>query len=216
MKNQDWEPPNSAEPPTAQTGSTGQDLHETQPSPVSQLLEELSLDGSFSDETTDGADINGESEERSYCLLNREGNEHQDSSHSCEVTPIKQPPAVAQKPKVSLILPFNQSKHVSVHPQDSLSITQAADEVDALPGQMKEELIERTEQQDEEDTKELSGGGETSPDQEDSCFTSEDTSVGHHLPNGEVQEEEEEDEDGLSSTTGSISSKDDDTGESEL
>ncbi|XP_047243510.1 NHS-like protein 1 isoform X3 [Girardinichthys multiradiatus] len=200
------------------TGCPGQDLPKTPPSPVSQLLEKLSLDCSFTDETPDSAAINGKTEEQSYCLLNGKENEEGISLHSrprsCEVSPIKQkPPAVSKKPKLSLILPLNPSEHVQPQLHDTVSLTQSEDQVDALHKQIKEEVIERSEQQDEENTKEsleLSGRGEASPDQDDSCFTSGDTSVDHKLPNGETNEEEE---DGLSSTTGSISSKEDDIGE---
>ncbi|KAM4713627.1 NHS-like protein 1 isoform 2-T2 [Anableps anableps] len=215
LKHQNQELSYSQEHPTvlaALTGSPGQDLHKTPPSPVSQLLEELSLDSSFTDEIPDSTAINGKTEERSYHLLNGEKNEEHSPLHS---SPIK-PPAVAKKPKVSLILSFNANKHVQPQFEDTTPLTQAEDQVDAPPTQIKEEVIERSEQQKEEDTKErfeLSGRGETSPDQDDSCFTSEDTSVDHELPNGEAHEEEEEEEDGLSSTTGSISSKEDDVGE---
>uniref|UniRef100_A0A3Q2NN86 NHS like 1 n=1 Tax=Fundulus heteroclitus TaxID=8078 RepID=A0A3Q2NN86_FUNHE len=197
--------------PTVFTGSQGQDLHKTPPSPVSQLLEELSLDHSFPDETPDSTVINWKTEEQSYPLLNGKEDEGGVSSNSppssCDASPAKQkPPAVAKKPKVCLILPFTINK-------DASSLSQAEDQVDAL---IQEEVRERSEQQDEEDTEESpepSERGETSPDQDDSCFTSGDTSVGHELPNGEAHEEEEEEEDGLSSTTESISSKEEDMGE---
>uniref|UniRef100_A0A3B3XAH9 NHS-like 1b n=1 Tax=Poecilia mexicana TaxID=48701 RepID=A0A3B3XAH9_9TELE len=217
LKHQDQELSYSQGHPTVLTSLTGspeQDFLKTPPSPVSQLLEELSLDCSFTDETPDGAPINGETEEQSYRMLNGEENKERSS-------PIKQkPPAVAKKPKVSLILPFSTGKHVQPQLRDTTPLTQADDQVDAPPRQIEEEVIEQSEEQEEEDTQEsfeLSGRGETSPDQDDSCCTSEDTSVDHELANGEVpdeeeEEEEEEEEDGLSSTTGSISSKDDDIG----
>ncbi|XP_054875931.1 NHS-like protein 1 isoform X2 [Poeciliopsis prolifica] len=193
------------------TGSSEQDLLKSPPSPVSQLLEELSLDCSFTDETPDGAPINGETEEQSYRMLNGEENKERSS-------PIKQkPPAVAKKPKVSLVLPFSIGEHVQPQLQDATPLTQADDQVDAPHRQIDEEVVEQSEEQEEEDTQdsfELSGRGETSPDQDDSCCSSEDRSVDHELANGEAhEEEEEEEEDGRSSTTGSISSKDDDMGE---
>uniref|UniRef100_A0A3Q2Q446 NHS like 1 n=1 Tax=Fundulus heteroclitus TaxID=8078 RepID=A0A3Q2Q446_FUNHE len=202
LKHQDQEsscPPEHPTVPTVFTGSQGQDLHKTPPSPVSQLLEELSLDHSFPDETPDSTVINWKTEEQSYPLLNGKEDEGGVSSNSppssCDASPAKQkPPAVAKKPKVCLILPFTINK-------DASSLSQAEDQVDAL---IQEEVRERSEQQDEEDTEESpepSERGETSPDQDDSCFTSGDTSVGHELPNGEAHEEEEEEEDGLSSTT---------------
>ncbi|KAM4529150.1 NHS-like protein 1 isoform 3-T3 [Fundulus diaphanus] len=214
LKHQEQEsscPPEHPTVPTVFTGSQGQDLHKTPPSPVSQLLEELSLDHSFPDETPDSAAINWKTEEQSYPLLNGKENEEGDSTNSppssCDASPVKQkPPAVAKKPRVCLILPFAPNK-------DARSLSQAEDQVDAL---IQEEVRERSEQQDEEDTEESlepSGRGETSPDQDDCCFTSGDTSVGHELPNGEALEEEEEEEDGLSSTTESISSKEEDMGE---
>ncbi|XP_008396008.1 NHS-like protein 1 isoform X6 [Poecilia reticulata] len=214
LKHQDQELSYSQGHPTVLTSLTGspeQDLLKTPPSPVSQLLEELSLDCSFTDETPDGAPVNGETEEQSYRMLNGEENKERSS-------PIKQkPPAVAKKPKVSLILPFSTGEHVQPQLRDATPLTQADDQVDAPPKQIEEEVIEESEEQEEEDTQEsfeLSGRGETSPDQDDSCCTSEDTSVDHELANGEAfDDEEEEEEDGLSSTTGSISSKDDDIGE---
>ncbi|XP_043962501.1 NHS-like protein 1 isoform X1 [Gambusia affinis] len=212
MKHQDQELTYSQGHPTvltSLTGSSEQDLLKTPPSPVSQFLEELSLDCSFTDETPDGATINGETEEQSYRMLNGEENKERSS-------PVKQkPPAVAKKPKVSLILPFSTGEHVQTQLQDATPLTQVDDQVDAPHRQIDEEVIEQSEEQEEEYTQEsfeLSGRGETSPDQDDSCCTSEDRSVDHELANGEAHEEEEE-EDGLSSTTGSISSKDDDMGE---
>uniref|UniRef100_A0A3B3UIA1 NHS like 1 n=1 Tax=Poecilia latipinna TaxID=48699 RepID=A0A3B3UIA1_9TELE len=205
LKHQDQELSYSQGHPTVLTSLTGspeQDLLKAPPSPVSQLLEELSLDCSFTDETPDGAPINGETEEQSYRMLNGEENKERSS-------PIKQkPPAVAKKPKVSLILPFSPGEHVQPQLRDATPLTQADDQVDAPPRQIEEEVIEQSEEQEEEDTQEsfeLSGRGETSPDQDDSCCTSEDTSVDHELANGEApdeEEEEEEEEDGLSSTTG--------------
>ncbi|XP_027896468.1 NHS-like protein 1 isoform X2 [Xiphophorus couchianus] len=212
LKHQDQELSYSQGHPTvltSLTGSSEQDSLKAPPSPVSQLLEELSLDCSFTDETPDGAPINGETDEQSYRMLNGEENKERSS-------PIKQkPPAVAKKPKVSLILPFSTGEHVQLQLLDATPLTQADDQVDAPHRQIDEEVIEQSEEQEEEDTQEsfeLSGRGETSPDQDDSCYTNEDRSVDHELANGEVHEEEEE-EDGMSSTTGSISSKDDDIGE---
>lgn len=212
-KEQDQESSYSQEHPML-TGSPGQDLSKTSSSPVSQLLEELSLDCSFTDETLDSAVINGKTEEQSHWLLNGEENEEADSSHRPQrSSPDKQkPPAVAKKPKVSLILPFNPSEHVQPQIKDMSSLTQAEDQVDALHKPIKE-VIERSEQQEEEDATEsfdLSGRSGASPDQDDSCSTSEDASVDQELLNGEAQEEEE---DGVSSTTESISSKEDDMGE---
>ncbi|XP_032441638.1 NHS-like protein 1 isoform X3 [Xiphophorus hellerii] len=212
LKHQDQELSYSQGHPTvltSLTGSSEQDSLKAPPSPVSQLLEELSLDCSFTDETPDGAPINGETDEQSYRMLNGEENKERSS-------PIKQkPPAVAKKPKVSLILPFSTGEHVQPQLLDATPLTQADDQVDAPHRQIDEEVIEQSEEQEEEDTQEsfeLSGRGETSPDQDDSYYTNEDRSVDHELANGEAQEEEEE-EDGMSSTTGSISSKDDDIGE---
>ncbi|XP_023203366.1 NHS-like protein 1 isoform X4 [Xiphophorus maculatus] len=211
LKHQDQELSYSQGHPTvltSLTGSSEQDSLKAPPSPVSQLLEELSLDCSFTDETPDGAPINGETDEQSYRMLNGEENQERSS-------PIKQkPPAVAKKPKVSLILPFSTGEHVQPQLLHATPLTQADDQVDAPHRQIEEEVIEQSEEQ-EEDTQEsfeLSGRGETSPDQDDSYCTNEDRSDDLELANGEVHEEEEE-EDGMSSTTGSISSKDDDIGE---
>ncbi|KAG7244146.1 hypothetical protein INR49_004219, partial [Caranx melampygus] len=79
------------------------------PSPVSKLLEELSLDCSITDETPDSAVLNGK-EDQSYFLSNgKETDEGQESLPSLfKSSPVKQkPPAVSKKPKFSSLPPFN-------------------------------------------------------------------------------------------------------------
>nr|XP_046228472.1 NHS-like protein 1 isoform X3 [Scatophagus argus] len=205
------------------------------PSPVSKLLEELSLDCSITDYTAGSTVINGKAEDQSYFILNgKENAECQESlpspPQSSQSSPVKQkPPAVSKKPKISCFPPYipqSIREQVPSH-EDITSQSQTEDQVDALQRQIKEEEKEsKSEQQQEEETSEssepLAESSDTSSVSKDeshtSASTSQETSLDHALcTNGEAHEEEEEEEeeegDATSSTTGSISSKEDDTGE---
>ncbi|XP_070781931.1 NHS-like protein 1 [Enoplosus armatus] len=213
--------------------SPEEDSRNSSPSPVSQLLEELSLDCSITDYTPNSAVINGKAEDQSYFLLNGkekiEGRKSLPSlPQSSQSSPVKQkPPAVSKKPKFSFLPPFSHEpidEQVLSQQEDKTSLSRTEDQVDALLRQIKEEEKEnKREQQKEEETLESSEPLADSSDtsivtQDESCISalaSQETSLDYGLcTNGEAHEEGEEEEgDGTSSTTGSISSKEDDTGE---
>uniref|UniRef100_A0A3B4UXG9 NHS like 1 n=1 Tax=Seriola dumerili TaxID=41447 RepID=A0A3B4UXG9_SERDU len=193
--------------------SPDDDSRNSSPSPVSKLLEELSLDCSITDETPDSAVLNGK-EDQCYFLLNgKETDERQESLPSLtKSSPVKQkPPAVSKKPKLSFLPPFT-------------SLSKIEDEVDARRRPTKEEEKEKnSEQQEEEEISEssepLAESSEASSEIQDephiSTSANQETNLDHGLCTyGEAQEEDDEEGDGASSTTGSISSKEDDAGES--
>lgn len=192
----------------------------------------MSLDCSIADYTPDNAVINGKAEDQSYSLLNRkEKVECQESLPSpplsSQSSPVKQkPPAVSKKPKISFLPPFIPQpvdEQVPSH-EDTTSLSQTEDQVDAPQRQINDEEKDiKSEQLEEEETvessepitvsSEISTG---SPNESQTCDSaSQETSLNYGLcTNGEAHEEEEEG-DGTSSTTGSISSKEDDIGESD-
>lgn len=201
--------------------SPDEDSRNSSPSPVSKLLEDFSLDCSITDDTPDLAVINGKAED--HVLLNGEekvaGRESLPSPpQSSQSSPVKQkPPAVSKKPQFSFLPPLKpQPINEQVSSQHDDTTSQTEDQVDAPQSQIKKEENEsESEQQEEEETSESC---ETSTGtQDESCISasaSQETSLDNGLcTNGEAHEEEEEGEDGTSSTTGSISSKEDDTGE---
>ena len=230
LKPQTLEKSHSLEHPTVlplSNCSTDEDSRHSSPSPVSKLLEELSLDCSITDYTPDSAVINGKAEDQSYFLLN--GKESLNSPpQSSQSSPVKQkPPAVSKKPKIPFVPPFTPqpiSEQLPSQHEDTSSPSQTEDEVDAPQILIEEEKESKSEQQEEEEeeTSESSEppaeSSETSTVSQDeshvSASASQETSLDNGLcANGEAHEEEEEG-DGASSTTGSISSKEDDTGES--
>lgn len=233
LKPQTLEKSQSLEHPTQLTLSNcspEEDSRDSSPSPVSKLLEELSLDYSITDYTPDSAVINGKAKEQSCFLLNGkekiEGRESLPSPpQSSQSSPVKQkPPAVSKKPKIFLP-PFNPqpiNEQVPFQHEDTSSLSQTEDQVDAPQRQIQEEKESKSEQQEEEETSEspepLTESSETSTVSQDESYisasASQETSLDHGLyTNGEAHEEEDEEGDGTSSTTGSISSKED--GESE-
>uniref|UniRef100_A0A671XDM9 NHS like 1 n=2 Tax=Sparus aurata TaxID=8175 RepID=A0A671XDM9_SPAAU len=200
--------------------SPEEDSRNSSPSPVSKLLNELSLDCSITDYTPDSAVENGKPEDQCYFLLN--GKESPSPPQSSQSSPVKQkPPAVSKKPK---FIPQQVTEPVPPQLEDTTSPSQMEDQVDAPQRQTKEGVKKsKSEQQKEveisESSEPLEESSETSTDSQDesqiSASASQDTSFDQGLcANGEALEEEEEEEgDGTSSTTGSISSKEDDTGE---
>lgn len=202
--------------------SPEEDSRNSSPSPVSKLLNELSLDCSITDYTPDSAVENGKPEDQCYFLLN--GKESPSPPQSSQSSPVKQkPPAVSKKPK---FIPQQVTEPVPPQLEDTTSPSQMEDQVDAPQRQTKEGVKKsKSEQQKEveisESSEPLEESSETSTDSQDesqiSASASQDTSFDQGLcANGEALEEEEEEEgDGTSSTTGSISSKEDDTGESD-
>uniref|UniRef100_A0A3Q1ELG1 NHS-like 1b n=1 Tax=Acanthochromis polyacanthus TaxID=80966 RepID=A0A3Q1ELG1_9TELE len=204
--------------------SPEEDLRHSSPSPVSKLLKELSLDCSITDGTPDTAAINGKAEDQSYFLLNGKEKEEEPAlpspPQSRGISPIKQkPPAVSKKPKFSFVPPFSPqpiNEQVPSQQEDTTSLVQTEDEVDALQRQTKEEVKREQQEEDEEDTSEssepLAESSEASTEIQEESRT--ETSLDLELcTNGEAHEDDEEEGDGTSSTTGSISSKEDDTGE---
>lgn len=179
---------------------------QSSPSPVSKLLEELSLDCSIINGTSDSVLLNG----KDSCY------DDQDTMIiSPQTSPVKQPPAVSKKPK----MPFVRQPHVE----------QAAstEQNDLLPTDEAEPLVQHEEmkngQQDDEETSEssepLTENSETLSDPQEeeeeeesglSAPISQDLSV---VSTNGHDEEDEDEADGTSSTTGSVSSKEDDSGE---
>lgn len=199
---------------------------------MSKLLKDLSLDCRIilQNHTADNAGRNGKAEDQSYSLLNgKEKVECQESllspPQSSQSSPVKQkPPAVSKKPQISFLPPFSPkpaNEQVQSH-EDTTSLSQTEDEVDAPQRQNTEEDKDnKSEQNEEEESLEnsrlITVGSDTSivnqNESQNSASASQETSLHYGLcTNGEVHEEEEE-EDGTSSTTGSISSKEDDSGE---
>lgn len=141
---------------------------------------------------------------------------------SSQSSPVKQkPPAVSKKPHISLLPPFRPqplNEQVPSH-KETTRLSQTADQVDAPQRLINEEQDHVKSEQQEEEVESSAESSETSaPSQNESqsCDSaSQETGLSNGLcTNGEADEEEEEG-DGTSSTTGSISSKEDDTGESD-
>ncbi|XP_042245877.1 NHS-like protein 1 isoform X1 [Thunnus maccoyii] len=214
----------SQEHPTGLTQfnfSPEEDSRNSSPSPVSKLLEDFSLDCSITDDTPDCAVYNGIPEDESCFLLNGKEKEALPSpSQSSQSSPVKQPPAISKKP-LFFVPPFNPQpikEQVPSPHEDTNSLSRTEDQIDAPQRQVTEEEKERKSEQQEEEEETLAESSETSTEiQDESQITasaSQDTSLDQELrTDGEDHEEEEEDGDGTSSTTGSISSREDDTGD---
>lgn len=225
LKPQTLEKSLSLEHPTVihlSNGSPEEDSRNSSPSPVSKLLEELSLECSITDDTPDSAVMNGKAKDQIY-LNGKEKVEERESSpsptQSSQGSPVKQkPPVVSKKPKISFVPPFNPQpidEQLPSQHEDTTNLSQTQDQVDAP--QIKKDST--SEQQEEEETPESSElpaeSSETPTAAQDESDASASAGLDHGLyTNGEAHEEEEEEEgDGASSTTGSISSKEDDAGE---
>ncbi|XP_026196630.1 NHS-like protein 1 isoform X3 [Anabas testudineus] len=214
--------------------SPDEDLRNSSPSPVSKLLEELSLDCSITDKT-DSAVLNGKAEHQNYLHLNGKETDGgweslQTSPMNLQNSPVKQkPPAVLKKPKLPYLPPFTLepvNEQLPSQKEHVITLSQInQDQEDALQRQIKDEEKENeNEQQEEEEegisesTESLSGSSEAFTEVKNespiSFSASQETSLDYELcTNGEAHEEAEEEGDGTSSTTGSISSKEDDAGE---
>lgn len=205
--------------------SSDEDLHSFSPSPVSKLLEELSLDCRITDETPDSAVLNGKAEDQSYFHLN--GTERDggwESLHSSPMifqnSPVKQkPPAVLKKPKLSFLASFIPEPVNEQLPSPNKQTTTQSqveqDQVDALQRPTKDEEKGDEQEEEEEDVLESSSEAftEIKHESEISASASQETSLDYGMcTNGEAHEEAEEEGDGTSSTTGSISSREDDAG----
>ncbi|KAK2856231.1 hypothetical protein Q5P01_004966 [Channa striata] len=213
--------------------SPDDDLQNSSPSPVSKLLEELSLDCSIKDETPGSSVLNGKAEDQSYIYLNGKETHGgweslQSPPQSSQSSPVKQkPPVVSKKPKLPFLLPFSSyptDKQLPPQQEHTSSLSQTEEQVDTQRQRQTqdEELENESEQQEEErDILEcpdpLAESSEASTEIQNESQTSDsgsqETCLDHELHiNGETPEEEE-DGDGTSSTTGSISSKEEDAGE---
>ncbi|XP_010765442.1 NHS-like protein 1 isoform X3 [Notothenia coriiceps] len=200
-----------------------EDSRNSSPSPVSKLLEHFPFDFSITEDTTDSAVLNGQSEDQSYFVLHRrekaeEQNVLPSPPQSSDSSPVKQkPPVVSKKPKMSLLHQFSPQPIIEQIPsqhEGTTSPLQTEDQVDALQREMKED--NKSEQQEEEETSETSEVQAKSRDTPAAAAAAGQSSPDHAVyTNGEARDEEEEEEegDGTSSTTGSVSSKEDDTGE---
>lgn len=202
-----------------------EDLQNSSLSPVSKLLEELSLDCSVPDETADSAVITEKTEDRSYSLFkgNEKGKASLSPPRSCESSPSKQkPPAVSKKPKLSFVLsshPQPINEHTPAHHKDTAFQTNTEDTIDALQSQREEEIKDQHNEDSTDSWELLTGKSEALIEFQDefsiSASPSQETSPDHEFcSNGDVNEEEDEEGDGTSSITESISSKEDDTSKS--
>ncbi|KAM6915759.1 NHS-like protein 1 isoform 2-T2 [Xenentodon cancila] len=223
LKSQTLDSSNMQENPTVlpmMNSSLEEDLHWSSPSPVSKVLEELSLNCIITGETPDSAVINEKGGDQNYFLVNGNDNE-KGAPRSCESSPTKQkPPAVSKKPKLPLVSPFNLQPVPPLH-TDAASRSRTEDQVDALQTLMKEDEKEEKWEQQEDDTSESSETlGETSEAsteiQDESCvsaFASEETGLDHEICTNGQEDEEEDEGDETSSIAGSASPIEDDTGE---
>ncbi|XP_060947104.1 NHS-like protein 1 isoform X4 [Limanda limanda] len=210
--------------------SPEEESRNSSPSPVSKLLDELTLNCNFTEDAPDSAVLNGKAEDQSHFLSNgRVTDEAQESLPSppeiSQSTPVKQkPPAISKKPKLSLLPQFSSqlvNERAPSQWEDTSSLSQAEDQVDALQRQTKEEEKEREQQEEggiSESSESLAESSEASTEIQDEypvpTPASQETSL-HNGPctNGVAHEEEYEEGDGTSSTSGSISSREDDSGE---
>lgn len=190
-------------PDNTQNYSIEELSRQSSPSPVSKLLEELSLDSSI---------LNGTSD---YPMLNGKDNykDHDAMIISPQTSPVKQPPAVSKKPKKPFIRQLSIEQCGSTEQNDLLH----TDQIDLL---VQEDEMKNGKQEDEETSESsepVTESSETLTDpqeEEDSSLPdpiSPESSIVY--TNGHDEEEEEDEADGTSSTTGSVSSKEDDTGE---
>ena len=211
------------------TSSPEDDSRNSSPSPVSKLLDELTLNCNITEDTPDSVVLNGKAEDQSHFLSNgKETDEAQESLPSppeiSQSTPVKQkPPAISKKPKLSFLQQFSSqliNEQAPAPCEDTGSLSRTEDQVDALLRQTKEEEKEREQQEEGEISQiseSLAESSEASTEIQDECRVSapasQETSVDNGpCPNGEAQEEEDEEGDGTSSTSGSISSREDDSG----
>lgn len=189
--------------------SAEEDSRNSSPSPVSKLLEDFSFDCSITDYLPENTLINGKGEDQSYSLFN--GKEDVQEPCTPQRSPLKQkPPAVSKKPKISFVLPFN--------PQtiDEQVPSQTEDQVDGVQRHTKEEEEEIRSEREEEKEEETSESSEPLAESKETSTVSQDDSQTSNFDNGVCtngEEEEGEEGDETNSTSGSVSSKEDDSGE---
>uniref|UniRef100_A0A8C7XHD1 NHS-like 1b n=1 Tax=Oryzias sinensis TaxID=183150 RepID=A0A8C7XHD1_9TELE len=197
---------------TVTSSSPDEELRESTPSPVTKLLEELSLDCSFIIDTQDSGVINGKAEDQSYCLSNGKDNEEElplpSCPERCGSSSIKaKPPPVSKKPKLTFV-PSQPISEPAQTQNDNAASLSPEDQVDA---QTTTNDVTKKKNDWEEEASESTKASTENLDQ--SCQNAD---LDHDIcTNGEVFDEDEEEEEGASSTTGSISSKEEDTSESE-
>lgn len=173
------------------------------PSPVSKLLEELSLDCSVINGTSDCVLLNGKDsyDEQDAIII------------SPQTSPVKQPPAVSKKPKMPLIRQPHIEQAASTEQSDLLP----TDEADPLDQDYKMKNRQQDDEETSESSEPLTENSEPLSDpQEEEEESSLPAPISHDsivvCTNGHDEEDEDE-ADGTSSTTGSVSSKEDDSGE---
>ncbi|KAL6095981.1 nhsl1 [Pungitius sinensis] len=221
LKPRTLEPCPPLEQPTATPPE--EDPRNSSPSPVSRLLEEFSVDCRITDDVPDSSVMNGRAEDQSYFILSsRETFEVCESlpspPQSPQSSPVKQkPPAVSKKPQISFLSQFGPKpihEQVPSHLEDTTDTSPIEDQVDAPRRQIQTEQEESKGEQREEE--EASEGSELESESSKTSTVTQNESYVYDddvYTNGEAQDEDEDEVDGTSSTTGSISSKEDDTGE---
>uniref|UniRef100_A0A8C6SW93 NHS-like 1b n=1 Tax=Neogobius melanostomus TaxID=47308 RepID=A0A8C6SW93_9GOBI len=172
---------------------------QSSPSPVSKLLEELSLDGSI---------LKGTSE---YQLLNGKDSYNDQNAMiiSPQTSPVKQPPAVSKKPK----MPFLRQPNIEAGGYTERNDLLPTDQVDSLVQGDEMQNGRREDEETSESSEPVTESSETLTDLQEEEEEEESSVVCTNGHEEEEEEEEEDEADGTSSTTGSISSKEDDAGE---
>ncbi|KAF7657646.1 hypothetical protein LDENG_00024120 [Lucifuga dentata] len=208
------------------------DSRKSSPSPVSEVLKELSVDCSITDSMPVSAVLNEDAEDPSYLHLNGKENDEENEeegealkspSQTSQSSPVKQkPPVVSKKPKFCSVPSFSsqplQAQDSSQH-EDAISTSHEEDQVDSLQKSVDEMEDKKSEEheQDEDTTSRSSESTEesseisteTKDESHIAAPASHEISLNHEQANGETHEEE----DGTSSTTGSVSSKEEESGE---
>lgn len=134
---------------------------------------------------------------------------HLSFSSSPHSSPVKQkPPAVSKKPQISFVPPFCAQPRNGHLDWDTPSLSQADDRTEATPAQAaKEQEDNKTETQQSLESTAAASPIESAP-------ASQDSRLSNWLSvNGDTQEEDASEE-GSNSVAGSVSSKEDDNGES--
>ncbi|KAK7907808.1 hypothetical protein WMY93_016420 [Mugilogobius chulae] len=187
-----------------ENGCLEDESRQSSPSPVSKLLEELSLDSCFITELqlASGKEIYNDQDAMQF---------------SPQTSPTKQPPAVSKKPKNPFIPAVNPRTSIEqCQNKEPNGPTLTEDQVDSLSEEIE---LKNGHQEEDEETSESSEAptenGETLTEQEEEDSNMS-TSISPELSvctNGHDEEDEDDEGDGTSSTSGSVSSKEDDAGE---
>ncbi|KAK5852956.1 hypothetical protein PBY51_006786 [Eleginops maclovinus] len=135
-------------------GSPEEDSRNSSPSPVSKLLEDLCLDFSITEDSTDSTVINGKSVDQSYFVRREKAEDVLPSPpQSSESSPVKQkPPLISKKPKISFLQQFTPQPIIEqTQHEDPTGPLQTEDTVDAPQRQTKEEKKKEEEEEEEEE-----------------------------------------------------------------